>query len=81
MLLKDDNIMEAFNFFDRDCKGYFTSNDFKQAIGNNNLSFGSAYSNFKDVFEEAFPGQDKITFEMLKSFMMEGCPSSWDHMD
>lgn len=46
VIMKEDNIREVFNFYDRDGKGYFTSNDFKQAIGDQYLSFGGVHASF-----------------------------------
>lgn len=66
---RDDNLYEVFSFFDRDNKGYFTSDDFKTAIGDQYLSFGGSHANFANVIEEAFPGKAKITFDDLRMFM------------
>ena len=68
--MRQENMREAYTFFDRDDKGYFTSNDFKVAICDPYLSFGGAHANFANVIEEAFPGQDKVTYDDLLFFMM-----------
>jgi hypothetical protein len=50
-------LREAFNFFDQYAKGYFTSSDFKTAIGDPYVSIGGFYANFERVVEAAFPGK------------------------
>ena len=71
IIMRAENLREAFNFFDRDSKGYFTSSDFKSAIVDPYLSFGGAYQNLEHVIEEAFPGIDKVRYDDFWNFMMK----------
>ncbi len=71
--MKEENVREAFNFFDREGKGYFTSHDYKAAIGDHDLTFGGVHASFQDVIEEAFPGKKKITYEDFYDFILENC--------
>ncbi len=68
--MREENLREAFNFFDQENKGFFTSDDFKTAIGDQYLSFGGVHANFANVIEEAFPDRPLITFEDFRMFMM-----------
>ena len=70
VLIRTENLREAYNFFDREGKGFFTCEDFKTAIGDPYLSIGGFYANFEHVVEEAFPGKDCITFEDFQEFMI-----------
>lgn len=70
VLIRIENLREAFNFFDRESKGYFKSEDFKTAIGDPYLSLGGFHANFEGVVEEAFPGIENITFEDFHEFMI-----------
>lgn len=71
--MKEENVLEAFNFFDRDSKGYFTWQDYKAAICDHEMSLGASHASFEDVIEEAFPGRKKITFEDFNDFILENC--------
>lgn len=68
---RPENMQEAFNFFDRDQKGYFTAQDFKTAIGDPYLSFGGVHADFANVIEEAFPGKEQVRYEDLRLFMLK----------
>lgn len=70
VLIRTENLREAFNFFDRESKGYFTNKDFKIVIGDPYLSIGGFHANFERVVEEAFPGKENITFEDFQEFMI-----------
>jgi len=74
MILRDENLREAFSFFDRENKGYFTANDFKTVIGDQYLTIGGPYANFANVIEEAFPGKEQVTYEDFKEFMQQSTP-------
>lgn len=74
IIMRDESLREAYNFFDRENKGYFTSEDFKVAIGDQYLSYEGAYANFENVIEEAFPGKSHITYEDLKACMAQDLP-------
>lgn len=74
IIMREESLREAYNFFDRENKGYFTSEDFKVAIGDQYLSYEGPHANFANVIEEAFPGKYKITFEDLKVCMAQVPP-------
>ena len=55
IMCKEENLKEAYYFFDREKKGYFNGDDFKKAIGDPFLTMATA--NFDNVITEAFQGK------------------------
>jgi len=77
IIMKEENLLDAFKFFDRENRGYITSKDFKTTLGDPFLTLGGVDSDFANVISEVFPGKEKITFEDLKNFMVQSNDNIW----
>ena len=64
MIMRDENLKEAFSFFDVNSQGFITVEDFKKAIAEQ-----ASYINVNSVFTEAFPRKTQVTFPDFVEFM------------
>ena len=55
IIYRPENLKEIFQFFDREKKGYITSNNFKIAIAD--LDLNNKFINYENVIEESFYGK------------------------
>lgn len=64
MIMREENLKEAFCFFDVNSQGFITVEDFKKAIADQ-----AGYINVNSVFSEAFPRKSQVTFADFVEFM------------
>ena len=62
--MRDENLKEAFSFFDVNSLGFITVEDFKKAVTEQ-----ASYINVDKVFTEAFPSKSQVTFPDFVEFM------------
>ena len=66
--LKEENLREAFNNFDKEKRGFFDLEDLKTTLADPGLKTNEA--DFELIFKEAFPnGKIKIYYEDFKLMM------------
>mmetsp|Transcript_13673 Transcript_13673/g.13395 ORF Transcript_13673/g.13395 Transcript_13673/m.13395 type:complete len:101 (+) Transcript_13673:1259-1561(+) len=67
--LKEENLREAFNNFDKEKKGYFDLDNLKNVLEDPGLKMDN--QDFELIFKEAFPnGKQKIFYEDFKNMMI-----------
>lgn len=69
IFMKEENLLEAFNNFDKERKGYFNLSDLRVALSSSNYDYDNE-EDFEMIFKEAFPtGKTQIYYKDFKKMM------------